>query len=280
MPFFDSFELTSPWANDLAWLADPAYDLPVDLTPYLPYRRAAYTSDALSTLQDWLKQLDQLPESPIRPASRLGLYFENLVAFWLEYCPLSNDQLLFRNKQIHGTGNNGSTRGELDFVVNSNGLIRHLEVAVKFYLREDNDTQRWSGPNSRDYLERKLRRMRNHQLPMGQDLEGTYKPEESVYWLKGILFDAWRDSETTPLRYCWVRKSQLSAFLLRENTLWGPLDKEHWLGATPTASLDPNALCSEVENRLHVSNGIMLVETRASPSKRRRTMVVRDEWPQ
>ena len=94
----------------------------------------------------------------------------------------------------------GRTLGELDLLVSGEGEVWHLELAVKFYLcapgRPGDAWSDWIGPNGRDRLDRKLDRMRDHQLPLGQSEHarshlaalGLPAPTRSAAVLHGVRF--------------------------------------------------------------------------------------------
>ena len=64
------------------------------------------------------------------------------------------------------------TIGELDFIVEdlSNGRILHLELAYKFYLCDPRistePVMQWIGPNRRDSLSEKLKKLKEKQYPL------------------------------------------------------------------------------------------------------------------
>lgn len=62
---------------------------------------------------------------------------------------------------------NGRTLGAIDFLVENRASLQteHWEVAIKFYLLKDGY---WYGPNAKDRLDKKLKRMLEHQLTMSE----------------------------------------------------------------------------------------------------------------
>lgn len=126
-------------------------------------------------LIDWLAAIDKNPALLLQNLNslrspRLGIYYEALSAFYWQYFP--GHQLLCKNLQV---SHNKTTLGEFDFVVQTAAERYHLEVAVKFYLGIANDSgnndkpsrwSQWIGPNCNDNLNKKLLRLRNHQLPL------------------------------------------------------------------------------------------------------------------
>lgn len=85
----------------------------------------------------------------------------------------SNEDILLANTQITS---NKTTVGELDFLLRnrfSQG-ISHVEMVYKFYLYDPSipsETNRWIGPNRRDSLVMKLKKLEEQQLPL------LYRPE-------------------------------------------------------------------------------------------------------
>ncbi|KZX58789.1 hypothetical protein A3709_17495 [Halioglobus sp. HI00S01] len=180
-----SHKLALPWRNravrDLAWscFSTPMIDcatLPAQMLP-------ATTTNCQLRLsrqrRDWLDGLDQQP-APLEAyiettrGGRLGLYFEKLWHFFLEQDPQVD--LLATNLAVR---HEGRTLGEFDVIYFCRQRRRHihLELAVKFYLRGPNVTgsawEHWLGPNTRDRLDLKVKRMRDHQLALSDREEAA-----------------------------------------------------------------------------------------------------------
>ena len=112
-------------------------------------------------LNPWLTQLDQQPHSleqwvSERPTHRVGHLFEHLVHYWLVH--QTDAQILTHHQQIR---DKNKTLGELDFLFRLEGRIIHLETAVKFYLKANNQQSLKSfvGPNSRETLFQKTQQI-------------------------------------------------------------------------------------------------------------------------
>jgi len=151
-----------------------------------------WTGNLLSMNQFSLNQLDfsysdqekseiHLPDIPYGTVlgKRAEYYFKFCVEQSTNYrCLISNLQI-FKGK---------TTLGELDFIVedcNSHKMY-HVELVYKFYIydpeipfvkKEDSDFElkrelaRYTGPNRRDHLLKKLERLKKHQLHL------LYRPE-------------------------------------------------------------------------------------------------------
>lgn len=137
----------------------------------------------LAIIQHWLAQLSELatperdamlrilePEAGAAPL-RLGRYAEKLLGIFLRTGPLFNvcaEQLPLQqalDQQGH------RTIGELDFLLHdSDGVLRHWELAVKFFCFEPTEPGRaaragdFVGPDGADSLDRKLTKVFGAQL--------------------------------------------------------------------------------------------------------------------
>lgn len=96
---------------------------------------------------------------------RLGKYVERLVSFELQQ--QDNIKILAENIQIQ---HNRITLGELDCLLLKNNTPIHLEIVYKFYLYDhsvgSSEIEHFIGPNRKDSLVEKLRKLKNKQLPL------------------------------------------------------------------------------------------------------------------
>ncbi|HCH62568.1 MAG: hypothetical protein CL927_14845 [Deltaproteobacteria bacterium] len=183
---------------------------------------------------------ETLPPTPEPLHHRLGRRFEQ---HWQHaFTQLPGWTVLGAGIQIQSAGR---TLGELDLLVTSEGEVWHLELAVKFYLcapgHSGDILSDWIGPNGRDRLDRKLARMRDHQLPLGQSdpardtlqALGLPAPTRSAAVLNGIRFSHWQAPHSDVAgRWCSVR--DLPAAVPEGRVLSRP----EWLGHAPTAQDD------------------------------------------
>jgi hypothetical protein len=126
----------------------------------------------------WLEALDNDPSTLLehlkaQRATRLGIYFEQLLSFYFAEYPRFS--LIAKNLQANSPQR---TIGEYDFIVWDKLDLRyyHIEVAVKFYIgiqqldREINKNtpiynwHLWVGPNKKDTLGIKMNHLIHHQL--------------------------------------------------------------------------------------------------------------------
>jgi hypothetical protein len=169
--------------RDLAWaLYHPAL---FQATPHLPpeYLLPIWQDDGVFS---WLTQVDAHPETLIQHlknqrATRLGVYFEQLLSFFFTYYPRFT--LLAKNLQANDSKR---TIGEYDFIIfdQYDQQHYHIEVAVKFYLGLSNLNESipnnvpihnwhlWIGPNKKDTLGIKMRHLMNHQLRLSETTAG------------------------------------------------------------------------------------------------------------
>lgn len=253
--------------------------------PSSPYQ--AFAPILSNDLIGWLRQLDeQTYEHPLLDAShqRLGVYFEDLVAYYLSQRPGARISNLRRNLALRQPipGNKGvETVGELDFLFEQGGRIQHLEVAVKFYLGVGKaENRRWLGPNSKDRLDIKWQRMVSHQLPLAQHF--GHQELDSHYWLKGILFEPWRCRTTgqTTRQFDWLHLRDAQEYLRRHEGPWQWLTKRRWLSAyhADQGGIEPQQLLDQLKQHFaQATYGIMLANS--STDVQHRCFVVADHWP-
>ncbi|MCD9459499.1 DUF1853 family protein [Marinibactrum halimedae] len=232
-----------PLVRDLAWaLLSPnllsAHALPEGISFLFPtdlFPTDLFPTDLLPTkvpdchdtqyhkIWTWLKALDERPQTLeshllTQGSRRIGVQFEQLLAFYFQYGPEANTIADFRQRvQIHQShSRTPKTIGELDFLWRCQSPEQriapeiyktgsHVEAAVKFYMgngKRDVDLQdpyQWVGPNRNDRLALKLNKLFDHQLrlshhdcaqavisALGIEVLRTYLQ------LKGRLFLPWR----------------------------------------------------------------------------------------
>lgn len=240
----DLMRFRVPAVRHLAWMCHTAQLLggpqALDLRPYLP-------GDLLERLRKWDADPAAGPAVLTEVANpRLGLYFESLYACLLT--DILGWELLVRNMPIRSAG---ITLGELDFVLRNRdtGLVEHHEIAVKFYLGYPQpdldvagDAVRWYGPNARDRLDLKTRRLLQQQsqrsaLPATiQELhqQGIEQPQVTRIFMPGYLFyplNAQVQAEASvPVDHARGSWAYLDDALLMDLSDWVPLRKPHWLG--------------------------------------------------
>ncbi len=186
--------LKSRALRDLAWsLTCSSLFSPIPSLPSEWFKSDYFAEDQFLA---WLQYIDASPtilaeHLSQQRSTRLGIYFEQLLSFYFSYYECNGRkrfELLAKNYQVI---EKKRTLGEFDFIVldNTNGDIKHIEVAVKFYLGHHNYNQsniypieknrplhnwhNWVGPNFRDTLAIKMRHLQEHQLLLSQSNAGT-----------------------------------------------------------------------------------------------------------
>ncbi len=161
-------QLTHTHVRALAWLLDA----PNLLDAATPHWRGSIGSLPALTGDDiaWIHQLDRDPKAldaalGERPHTRLGLYAEQLIAFFFR----QRGRLVAHGLQVRA--NRNDTVGEFDFLLDAgNGAVEHWELATKFYLlnghAEPDRFDAFVGPNLADSLGAKMRKIIDKQLTL------------------------------------------------------------------------------------------------------------------
>ncbi|WP_373058854.1 DUF1853 family protein [Zunongwangia sp. H14] len=115
--------------------------------------------------------LDSVYSSHNILGKRMESFFKHLINFTPDY------ELIASNIQIH---REKITIGEIDFLL-KNPLQKkfyHVELVYKFYVYDpeiQNETERWIGPNRRDTLLQKIKRLKENQFPL------LFRPETEEF---------------------------------------------------------------------------------------------------
>lgn len=171
------------------------------------------------------------------PFQRLGKYFETLVHFAIQIDP--RYELVLKNHPIYS---GKITIGEIDLIIRDieSEELFHWEIALKFYLQHfPNDPYQMIGPNGKDSLGSKIKKLESKQLPLGQHpsvIERVGSTPTSKLFLKGMLFhhlssglkldQADPNAETG----WWTYRSELDQLQSIETDGWSILKKPDWIG--------------------------------------------------
>ncbi|MDF1838795.1 MAG: DUF1853 family protein [Planctomycetota bacterium] len=252
--------------RDLAWVLLS----PPMIQASSHFVRCASSGWCTEQFEDFGAHLRELERDP-RPllesigesaGQKLGKYFENLIAYWLETSP--NFDLLERNLQIRDAK---TTYGELDLIVHDRktGRTGHWEVAAKFYLGFGalHDLSQWVGPNLRDDLGRKGMHLlhnqaRRNEHPVARamlEARGLHV-DESFVFLKGYLFHGSAEQVEPPQdpkddlklrphpnhqRAWWRTRSEFETTFSTSKLSWFELRKPNWLASQTGIPRDSTA---------------------------------------
>lgn len=183
--------------RDLAWaLLCSSLFVPIPGLPAEWFNRDYIDEFEAQNLLLWLQANDKNPilldtHLAEQRSTRLGIYYEQLLSFYFVYYEINGERrfdLLAKNHQVN---KDKRTLGEFDFIIfdRYTQCIKHLEVAVKFYLGHEDynnasqapikknqplhNWHNWVGPNFRDTLAIKMRHLQEHQLQLGKTAAGT-----------------------------------------------------------------------------------------------------------
>ncbi|WP_181015618.1 DUF1853 family protein [Alkalispirochaeta sphaeroplastigenens] len=263
---------SSPLVRDLVWVARCAPLLDIRWPPG-SIRNGGNRPFLVSDPSHWLLEedldaswervrplLSGLDEDPsplerwIAPFAgrRRGHLFEGLLAWWFMMdpsveilgmdIPLYRLQRRSRGKEGNKRGSSRRSLGEIDFMLDWEGEIVHLEVAVKYYLGLPGagaDLSRYVGRDFRERLDEKVSHMLNHQRETTGTPEGVAaleyrkipRPDRRLVSLRGILFPALADLPDREVpRYWWGSPGD---FLRRlpSDSRWMPAGENHWFGS-------------------------------------------------
>lgn len=185
---------------------------------------------------------------------RHGITYEHYLRHWFDVDPAI--EVLAQGLPIQSE----RTLGQLDFLLRWEGLVYHLEVAIKFYLRFGGRDQldRYVGSDLRDRLDEKaahmlFRQRRLRELPETRAefrSRGLPLPDRAVASIRGLLYQPLKDTpDRIPPRWWasaseWDQRSdlhQLHWAVVGPSEWFSPLrlDEATWRSGD---ALDPRAL--------------------------------------
>lgn len=182
-------------------------------------------------------------EIPMPVNSVLGKRMEEFFRYYIER--FSEEQILALNEQII---ENKITLGEIDFLLKNSqtSQVSHIELVYKFYLFDPHFSEKenscWVGPNKRDFLVKKIDRLKQHQFPLlhtpaaGKFLKGINLSADDIeqkLCFKANLFLP-LDQKKIPeeinpraIQGFWLRKSQFTAKVFGDSGFFSPR-KQDW----------------------------------------------------
>lgn len=235
-----------------------------------------------------------------RQSGRLGEYFEILLMTWLDQIPPAT--LIASNQQVY---RGSHTIGEFDLVFQRDRVVHHWELAIKFYLGHPgrNGEPLWLGPNPKDRLDKKWKKMLRHQLRLAERADGKKtlaklgvdEPVEPGAFVKGYLFEPLderfavehhADANPDGLRGWWVHRGDLADC---EATLdpsgerqWMTLSRLRWMSPARVSDRDKPMSFSMLHGTLPPNRSFLvagLEETDEGWREVTRGFVVPGGWP-
>lgn len=293
--------LRNPHVRALAWLLESP-DLLDPLAPRWGGKIASLAATAAHDSHDWLLALDADPAAlndylGVHRFTRLGRYAENLLAWYFRHRGL----LVAHGLQVRA--GKEETIGEFDFLLRQGKALVHWEFATKFYLLNSNDpalagvqqADYFVGPNLSDTLGRKIRKILERQLKLGEHpaAQGLLPQPlaNAQALLRGWLF--YRRGEQPPLQavgvsdaHChgwWCTLQELEAHVPGPAAV---LPRIAWLA--PARLTQPQVLSREALRealkRMFNSDRMPVMVASLTPCdgewvETDRGFVVPDEWP-
>ncbi len=285
--------------RDLAWVIGSPSILSQDMGSDFPgddffQRMLNLSLTTLSELDANPKPLeDYLQQAKTK---RLGEKFERYWQYWLNAC--EGWKIIAADHQM---SNKERTLGAFDLLLeepDKKGLS-HWELAVKFYLNTDHGSRmsEWYGPNQQDRLDKKLNRMLEHQLKLGE-YPTVKKQLKNNEWeikrtrgiVKGRLFwksgpnqrqlPSWANSQADYGFWCTATQFD---FVQKQDLLqWYLLDKSYWL--SPLVAKDTEKLTVMDEDELRkipesINEAVQVVGCdRITQIEVKRGFIVPDDW--
>lgn len=257
-------------------------------SPSLVFDAAAIDSQTIDVARvDGHELLSFMSE---RPGHRVGRYFENLVAFWLQH--VRRVEMIGHGVQLR---DGKRTVGEIDFLfLDENGHLNHWEAAVKFFLHFPNsDGSHFPGPNATDNFELKTTKLFESQLEVSRQ----FYPEVKIRrgFVRGTIFYHLLATDPGSLperlspnhtRGAWLRHSEIAELDRFGDALGFICPKPFWLAA-PTDT-EPSSI-PKLQTHLQTHFGqhgypVMICLTPDSTrstcgGELTRAFVVPDTWP-
>ncbi len=250
--------------RDLYWLlfSEAPLSDEYDLSPFSLFPQQILDDWQIDSV-NYFKQLDKHPKDieqfvDRKKNKRLGFYAESLLSYFFQ--TFSEVELLLQNFQIN---KEKITVGEIDFIILYKNTVIHIECSTKYFLLKDinkaKEASQWVGPRLKDNLEKKLKKIINHQIPLGLEMEIqdkiNRKVDQSYLLIKGVFF---AEEVIQPGK---INRKQTNKFLrfseLQNFNSYSieVLSRPNWLSAF--ASSEINHTRPNLEFDSHLENPIM-----------------------
>lgn len=185
-------------------------------------------------------RLQKIPtDLHLPPTMVLGKRMEQFFKYYVTH--FSGEEIMAHNEQII---HDKTTIGELDFILKDpkTQQVSHVELVYKFYLYDPEiatEEDRWTGPNHRDSLNRKINRLLKHQFPLIHRKETfplldrlgvTPKEIKQKICFKANFFFPWKDTTPEslhPFQGSWLRASEFTGSFFESGKFFSP-KKPDW----------------------------------------------------
>lgn len=277
-------QLNHPAVRDMYWLLASPSPLRPHFNHEIPVFPSLWCEQMAFQAHNFFLNLDKQPallqtKLNALKSTRLGIYAETLLGFFFEH--FQHVRLLLTNYQVF---DEGKTIGEIDFIIEWDGRVIHIELAVKYYLTKNStdDFSNWIGPSGNDDLNKKLQKVKLHQLPLARSplfRKQTKLYPDSYLFLKGNFFTFqdyypnWKNDKSSYGNYYRITDF-LNAFPDFSKLLL--LTKPNWMAdlVLPTGNVLPSA--NEDVRALFKHHGNLLLYDTV---QRKPFFVVKDDWP-
>lgn len=209
-------QLSSHHVRSLYWLLFSSCPIKTDGVEGVALFPEEWIEELKVSSKYYFEELDQDPEPLViflaqGNTYRLGMYAERLLCFFFD--TFSETELLLHNFQII---DHKITLGEVDFVIRWQERTIHIEVATKYYLATSStkDFSQWVGPSGKDSLYRKIKKVKELQLPITDSelfkLQTKLESVESYLFLKGYFYTHdtyepdWKNTKASFGRYLYL----------------------------------------------------------------------------
>lgn len=222
----------------------------------------------------------------------LGKYFEMLVFFWLD----KSDRFILIEHNIPVLNTQKKTIGEIDLIVFDKKFSKfyHWELCVKYYLAyQFEDKLSYIGPNSNDFLNQKLDKLKKKQLTILNSKEGqiilnslNIKNIESKILMKGMIFYNHNmiknfnlDLNKNHSKSWWIYENEINDFL-NQNDEFCILDKLEWMSdPLPKFLFSYNKLISKLKKLFSKSDKSVCLAIFKNKKYYNKGFIVSNAWP-
>jgi len=253
------------------------------------FRFSINFQNSFAELWDWYDTIKALPTPNLTKYLPLGKYAEELMLFYLTHS--KNLELLANNLQLI---DEKITIGEVDYLLKEadSSKYYHLEFAIKFYLKTTrHGEQIWLGPSTKDWLNRKVMKLTEHQMKLGKSkMELFPKALQRLNFqpkvcIKGMRFYPWREYEKLAINSLsvswWICVDDIEN-LRDDGREFSIIDsKINWIFPylNSLAKVDFVTLSAEVSQLLFNRNELRIVRYDKFKNPIDNGFIVRKNWP-